>query len=125
MSALRTIYVLYDAGCGLCMAIKDWLNGQPKLVGIVLIPAASPEAAELLRGATPPSPDELVVVSDNGWLWRGDHAWVIVLWALRDYRAWARHMAKPALLPLARQAFAALSKNRAALSFCVRPGGRS
>ena len=121
-AAVRTLYVLYDSRCGLCAAIKDWLNVQPKLVGLILVPAGSLDAMRLLQGNPPPLPDQLVVLSDAGWMWRGEHAWVIVLWALRDYRDWARRLTTPALLPLARRAFAALSNNRAALSSCLGLG---
>jgi hypothetical protein len=38
------------------------------------------------------------------------------LYAMRDYRDWARRLAHPLLLPLARQAFDTLSKNRHEIS---------
>ena len=52
------------------------------------------------------------MVSDNGQVWLGDHAFIMCLWALRDYRRWARRLSSPLLRPVARQAFAALSSNR-------------
>ena len=48
--------------------------------------------------------------------WRGDSAWLIVLWALAEYRTWAYRFASPLLLPAARQAFVLLSRYRGALS---------
>jgi predicted DCC family thiol-disulfide oxidoreductase YuxK len=116
--AIRTLYVLYDNRCGLCAAIKDWLLRQPKLVGLVMVATQSAEAARLLRGSPPPLPDELTVISDTGCVWRGDHAWVMALWALQDYRGWANRLSKPALLPLARRAFATLSNYRGTISAC-------
>lgn len=59
---------------------------------------------------------ELVVVTDTGEVWIGDRAWIICLWALREFRDWARRLSSPALLPLARQAFVAFSSNRSGLS---------
>ncbi len=50
------------------------------------------------------SPGELTVVSSNGRYWRGDHAVLAVLFALKRYRAWAKRLSNPLLLPLARQA---------------------
>jgi hypothetical protein len=38
------------------------------------------------------------------------------LYALEEYRDWALRLASPLLLPLARQAFETLSKNRQAIS---------
>jgi predicted DCC family thiol-disulfide oxidoreductase YuxK len=116
--AVRTLYVLYDGRCGLCSAIKDWLNSKPKLVPLYLVPADSQQARRLLNGSPPPLPDQLVVVSDAGWVWQGDHAWVVVLWALRDYRHWSTWLSKAGRLPLARRAFATLSNYRGAISAC-------
>jgi hypothetical protein len=45
-----------------------------------------------------------------------DRAWIMVLYAMVEYRDWAARLTHPLLMPLARQAFAALSKNRHALS---------
>jgi predicted DCC family thiol-disulfide oxidoreductase YuxK len=118
-SPIRTLFVMYDARCGLCSAIRDWLLEQPKLVGLALLPAGSDAAVRMLRGIPPPSPDELVVVSDTGAVWRGNHAWVVVLWALRNYRGWARRLSSPALLPAARRIFATLSGSRAMISSCL------
>ena len=56
------------------------------------------------------------MISDSGEVWFGDRAWIIVLWALREYRDWSAKLASPLLLPVARQAFAAISRNRSALS---------
>jgi hypothetical protein len=49
-------------------------------------------------------------------VWLGDRAFLMCLWALRAYRGWARRLASPALRPLARQAFEAVSRNRASVS---------
>jgi hypothetical protein len=60
--------------------------------------------------------DELVIVADTGELWSGDSAWLMVLWALADYREWSYRLASPLLLPTARATFARLSRYRASLS---------
>ncbi|HEV2689288.1 MAG TPA: hypothetical protein VGV35_12065, partial [Bryobacteraceae bacterium] len=59
---------------------------------------------------------ELVVVSDEGGIYLGDHAWLMCLYALRHYRSWAARLSRPALLPLSRSAFAVLSGNRRRIS---------
>ena len=59
---------------------------------------------------------ELAVVADTGEVWLGNHAWIVCLWALRDYRDLAFRLTSPLLLLMAREAFAVLSANRAALS---------
>lgn len=111
---MKALYVLYDSQCGLCSRLQEWLSRQPAYVPMRLVASRSAEAlrsfpASLMSG-------ELAVVSDTGEAWIGGHAWVICLWALRDYRHWANRLSSPGLLPLARQAFSILSRNRQALS---------
>jgi len=60
--------------------------------------------------------DDLAVISDEGAVYLNDHAWIMVLYAMVEYRDWAARLTHPLLMPLARQAFAALSKNRHTLS---------
>ena len=64
--------------------------------------------------------DDLAVVLDNGsdegTVYLNDRAWIMVLYAMVEYREWAARLTHPLLMPLARQAFAALSKNRHFLS---------
>ena len=105
MTRLR---LYYDARCGLCTALVAWLGRQRQLVPIDCAPK-------------PPGQTDLAVLSNTGDVWTGDSAWLIVLWALDDYRDWSYRLARPELLPLARQAFATLSKNRMALSEWVGP----
>ena len=100
---MKRLRLYYDARCGLCAALVGWLRLQRQLIPI--------ECAPKPAGQT-----DLAVLSDTGEVWTGDSAWLIVLWALDDYRDWSYRLARPELLPLARQAFAALSKNRSTLS---------
>ena len=109
---MHTLYVIYDDRCGLCTQLQEWLGRQPAYVRLQLVAAS--EAARDLFPSLPPG--ELAVVSDSGETWLGDRAWIMVLWALRDYRSWAAKLASPLLLPMARQAFAAISRNRSAFS---------
>ena len=59
--------------------------------------------------------DELVVVADTGEVWSGDTAWLMVLWALVEYRDWSYRLADPLLLPTARSFFARVSRTWCAL----------
>jgi predicted DCC family thiol-disulfide oxidoreductase YuxK len=112
---MRYLTVIYDPDCGLCSRIGSWLMNQPKLVALRTAPSSSlarvyPElAAKGLR-------DELIVVSDEGAVYVGDHAWLMCLYALKRYRHWARRLSRPALAPFARQAFTVLSANRQRVS---------
>ena len=114
---MQRLYVLYDARCGLCRWARQWLDGCEKLVELEFLAAESETARRLFPTLTTSKiPEELVVVSDQGGVYRGGHAWIMCLYALEDYREWSIRLATPALLPLARQGFAMLSKQRGKLS---------
>jgi len=114
---MEKLYVLYDPKCALCCRLKDWILVQRSWMGIAVIAAGSEKAKrlfpELEQIATK---DDLAVISDEGAVYLNDHAWIMVLYAMVEYRDWAARLTHPLLMPLARQAFAALSKNRHTLS---------
>ena len=114
---MEKLYVLYDPRCELCTRLKEWLLAQRSWVGLCLIPAGSTKADKLFPELKQiASENDLVVISDEGWVYKNDRAWIMALYALEEYRKWASRLAHPLLLPLARQAFAAISRNRHALS---------
>jgi hypothetical protein len=100
---MQKLTVYYDARCGLCCATRAWIERQHQLVRVECVPAEEPGA-------------ELTVIADSGDIWEGDSAWIVVLWALSDYRRWAMRLASPSMLPLARTLFAKLSQYRGSLS---------
>ena len=114
---MEKLYVLYDPNCEICCRLKNWILVQRSWIGIAVLEAGSEKAQrlfpELERMA---GKDDLVVISDEGAVYLNDHAWIMVLYAMVDYRDWAARLTHPLLMPLARQAFAALSKNRHTLS---------
>jgi predicted DCC family thiol-disulfide oxidoreductase YuxK len=112
------LYILYDARCGLCSWAKRWLMRQSMLIDLRFIPAGSATARRLFPGLYKASepPEELVVVSDQGAVYRNGSAWIMCLFALEAYRDWANRLAHPLLRPLARQGFALLSKQRSRIS---------
>jgi predicted DCC family thiol-disulfide oxidoreductase YuxK len=117
MQPVTSVTILYDATCGLCTFAKDWIQKQSPLVGLEFLAAGSGEA----RRAFPQlSPRELAVVADTGEVWLGNRAWIVCLWALRDYRELAFRLTNPALLLMSREAFIALSRNRLAVSSLLR-----
>ena len=115
---MRGLVVLYDARCGFCVRCRRWLEAEPKFLPLEFLAAGS--SASRARFPTLPAPEEapeeLVVVDDEGGLYYGAEAWIICLYALRDYREWSVRLARPALRPLARVAFEWLSRNRKSLS---------
>ena len=80
------LYILYDAHCGLCSWAKRWLMRQSMLIDLRFIPAGSATALRLFPGldrAGEP-PDELVVVSDQGAVYRNGSAWIMCLFCARS-----------------------------------------
>jgi predicted DCC family thiol-disulfide oxidoreductase YuxK len=90
---------------------------QRSWIGLTLIPAGSPTAQKMFPELeTIASRNDLAVISNEGAVYLNDRAWIMVLYALEEYRDWAARLTHPLLMPLARQAYAALSRNRHFLS---------
>ena len=110
---MRQLTILYDARCGLCSWARRWMLRQPAFLDLRFVPGGSDAALALFPGVTRRGvAEELVVVDDDGGVYRGGDAWIICLYALERHREWSLRLAHPALRPLARRAFAMLSKRR-------------
>ena len=114
---MKTLHVLYDAECALCARCRHWLERQPAFVELRFLPLQSWQTLCRFPGIAQFHPEkELLVVSDEGAVYQGPHAWIMCLWALREYREWSQRLAHPALLPWARRACELLSDHRLTLS---------
>lgn len=114
---MKSLFVLYDSECDMCWACREWLSKQPAFVELRFLPLQSPEVLRRFPGIEKHGlGEELVVVSDEGAVYRGSSAWIMCLYALIEYREWAERLANPALLPLARQICMFVSKHRLKLS---------
>ena len=100
---MTSLVVYYDSRCGLCQAMREWIGRQRQLVPV----ECRPKSQEM---------EELVVVADTGEVWAGNTGWLMVLWALVEYRDLSYRLADPLLLPTARTFFARVSKYRGAIS---------
>ncbi|MEX0654080.1 MAG: DUF393 domain-containing protein [Phycisphaeraceae bacterium] len=110
---MRSLTVLYDGDCGLCLRARDWLRGQPKFLAMEFVAQNSDAArARYPQLVTAEPPEELIVVSDDGSVYREGNAWIMCLYALRDYRALALRLGRPGMRGLARRAFAIVSRHR-------------
>ncbi len=117
---MRRLTVIYDATCGFCVRCKEWLEREPSFLAIECLWSRSPEVARRYPGLVGPGNADLLVVSDEGGVYRGAHAWIMCLYALRGYREWSMRLASPALLPFARRAFELLSSSRGWISRVFR-----
>ena len=110
---MKRLYVLFDGECSLCGRCRHWLARQPAFLELHFLPFQSPEVARRFPGIEALHPEEqLLVISDEGGVYRGPQAWIMCLYALRDYREWSQRLAHPALLPWARRVCELLSENR-------------
>ena len=110
---MRELTVLYDPQCGLCRRAQAWLISKPKYVELVFVPASSDEARsrypQLNHSLTLA---DLTVISDQGAVYNGPKAWLMCLWALREYREWALRLSSPELLSTAKRVISMISQNR-------------
>ena len=114
---MNCLYVLFDAHCELCVRCRNWLVKQSAFVPLVFIALQSNEAKQRFPGLDALKPNEqLLVISNGGAVYRGACAWIMCLWALRNYREHAERLAHPTLVPFARSVCELLSRNRFFLS---------
>ncbi len=110
---MRELTVLYDPQCGLCRRAQSWLMSKPKYVELVFVPASSDEARSLYPQLNHPlTLSDLTVISDQGAVYGGPKAWLMCLWALREYREWSLRLSSPELLPTAKRVISMISQNR-------------
>ena len=91
-----TLYVLFDASCELCVRCAKWLGTQRSFVPLRVASSKGAFARgtfpELMLGA---KPEEFVLIDDAGNVYRDTEAWLLLLWSLREYRAWSLRLATP------------------------------
>lgn len=118
---MNTLTLFYDARCGLCSQVRRWLETQPAYLRLEFIPYDSPEAVEKLPAIRQLRADEeIVVLANTGEVWQGAGAWVICLWALKEYRAWSVRLASAPMQAVARKLVYWISANRIGLSRLLR-----
>lgn len=118
---MNTLTIFYDARCGLCSRVRQWLAVQPAYVALDFVPYDSPEAARRCPAIRSLRADqEIVVMADTGEVWQGAGAWVMCLWALQDFREWSARFAGPVMQGVARKIVHLVSENRLSLSRLLR-----
>jgi predicted DCC family thiol-disulfide oxidoreductase YuxK len=114
---MHALTVLYDPDCGLCRRAHEWLADQPKIVELNFVACASDEARkrypQLNHDLTR---KDLTVVDDDGAVYFGPKAWLMVLWSLARYREWSYRLSSPELLPTTKRVVSAISQNRYQIS---------
>lgn len=120
---MRSLTVLYDQQCALCRRARSWLERQSQYVPLRFLAAGGAAARRCF-----PDLDhaktllELTVIGDGGELFRGAKAWVVCLWALREYRSLSLLMHRPGLWWMAKRLVTTVSNRRHSLAILgVRP----
>lgn len=110
---IRELTIFYDAECPLCQKAKAWAQAQKPFVRLIFRPFQDPEVVCQFPDLEKYNPhQDLVVFADNGAVYRGTEAWLIVLWALPQGRPWSFRLAKPAWRPYVRGFWKWVSGNR-------------
>jgi predicted DCC family thiol-disulfide oxidoreductase YuxK len=114
---VNALCVLYDETCGFCCECARRIAAKRHRVPVHCLPRQAPEVkaafGDFDKAGTKP---ELIVIDDDGGIYRDADAWIITLWALEGYQRWATRMARPSLKPFARALFEVVSSNRHAFS---------
>lgn len=100
--------VYFDADCGFCRRVATWLDRQPQFVPVHCVPAQA-AAAGGCPIDLPSLLQQVTVIATDGAVYRGTNAWLVVLWALRHYRAWALRWSAPDRRRWAERLFAVIT----------------
>ncbi len=112
---MKKLTILYDETCGFCTRVRWWMTKQPAFVKVEFLPAGGPDVRRRFPSLRREI-EELIVIADDGAVYRGPDAFLMSLWALQEWRELAMDLASPALKFLARRAFAVLSGSRQMIS---------
>ncbi len=114
---MTSLTVLYDPACGLCQRVHEWLADQPKQVELKLIAIRSEEAQHRFPQLDHElTAKDLTVIAEDGGVFFGPKAWLMVLWSLSRYREWSYRLATPELLPTTRRVVSLISRHRYQIS---------
>ena len=109
--------VFYDPGCGVCCRFRRWLESQALWLPVEFMGFREKEAEVLMPGLLDLGADrECIVLADDGHWWQGADAWLVCLWATREYRLWSSRLAAPVFRPVLLKVVDAVSSNRLKLS---------
>src|ERR1700679_1222680 len=98
---MEKLYVIYDPTCEMCCRLKSWIVEQRLWIGLQVVDQGSEKTRKLFPGLDQiAGKADLVVISDEDAVYLNDRAWIMVLYAMIEYRSWAERLAHPLLVPL-------------------------
>lgn len=114
--------VVYDGGCILCRRSVRWLRGQRTHVGVMVMPATSPEAVARF-GDTPEYGEHMIAASDDNRMWIGvPDAYLAVMWSVRGLRLLSYVLSIAPLKPLVGRVFRIVTGNRHVIGRVIGEG---
>ena len=116
----KRLTVVYDDACELCVRCSTWLRWQATYVPLELLPVSAARQEPRLAGI-PWLGAELVVLDGRGRIWVGAAAFIVCLWATRDWRAWSYRLSGPSFAPMAERFFHAISSHRGRIGAFLGP----
>src|SRR4051812_8993351 len=101
---MDALWVLYDDSCGFCCRCATWLRTQSTFVPVSVLPAGADETKAVFP-LEAKGKQELIVVDSEGGVYRDTDAWLMTLWALREWREWSIRLSRGGNRELARKVF--------------------
>jgi predicted DCC family thiol-disulfide oxidoreductase YuxK len=118
---MTSLTIFYDPGCGICTQFREWLERQAMWVPVQFVGYQTDEARRRFPGLLSIRADkECVVLADDGRWWQGANAWIVCLWATREFRLWSNRLAGPVFRPVLGSVVHLISSNRLTLSRLMR-----
>jgi predicted DCC family thiol-disulfide oxidoreductase YuxK len=118
---MKKLFVLYDPACNFCRSCRAWLEAQPAYIELRFFSIHNAETECRFPGIEKFAVEkDLTVVGDDGAVYQGPQAFILCLYALVEFREWSLRLARPQLLPFARQFFGFISNHRATFSRWMR-----
>ena len=118
---MNSLTIFYDPGCGICSQFREWFERQALWVPVEFIGYQTPTAEQRFPGILAVKADqECVVLSDDGQWWQGADAWIVCLWATREFRLWSIRLAGPVFRPVLGNVVHLISSKRLTLSRLMR-----
>lgn len=110
---MKKLMVFYDSECPLCQRCRAWAGAQPSYFPVEFWPLQAKETREQFPDLDRYDPGkDLVAFSDEGAVYRGTNAWLVILWALPNWRKWSLRLAQPAWRPFVHKFWNWISANR-------------
>lgn len=102
---MKSMTLFYDDKNPLALRFRWWMATQPAYVELGFHPLTSLDGQRRLSALSqPPTPgEEIVLLSDEGAVYRGPEAWAMALYSLKTTREEALRFSNPANLYLARE----------------------